>query len=245
MTQRLAGRVAVITGAASGIGAASVEVFRAEGARVLAVDVRSEGLRESDGVATLVVDIAEDEAPARIVAAAQDRFGGLDVLFNNAGVAVGVPAAEMSDADWDRVMAVNLRGVFRLSRAATPALVASGRGRILNTASVMAECTDFGLAAYAASKAGIAGLTRTLALELGPAGVTANYLLPGAIKTKMTEPVWQAHPDAAEVWRKKAAVKRLGLPEDIAHAAAFLASDDAAFITGHGLVVDGGMMLRA
>jgi 3-oxoacyl-[acyl-carrier protein] reductase len=111
-------------------------------------------------------------------------------------------------------------------------------------ASVMAEGTDYGLAAYCASKAGVAGLTRTLALELGKFNITANYLLPGAVRTGMTAPLWTARPDVADIWAKKSALRRLGEPMDLAKAALFLASDDGAFVTGHGLTVDGGLMLR-
>jgi 3-oxoacyl-[acyl-carrier protein] reductase len=108
----------------------------------------------------------------------------------------------------------------------------------------MAEGTDFGLSAYCASKAGVAGLTRTLALELGKFGITANYLEPGAVRTGMTSPLWDARPEVADVWAKKAALRRLGEPIDLARAVLFLASDDGGFVTGHGLVVDGGLMLR-
>jgi NAD(P)-dependent dehydrogenase (short-subunit alcohol dehydrogenase family) len=244
---RLAGRAAIVTGAASGIGRASAAAFVREGAQVLAVDLPERGLVDtagSFGAAALEIDLTESDAPERITAAAQERFGRLDILFNNAGVSNRTFAAEMSDAEWDRVVSVNLRAVFRLCRAAIPLLIQSPAGRILNTASVMAEGTDLGLAAYCASKAGVAGLTRTLALELGRHGVTANYILPGAIRTGMTEPLWQAQPAIAEIWAKKAALKRLGEPEDIAKAAVFLASDDAGFVTGQGLAVDGGITLR-
>ena len=241
---RLEGRRAIVTGAASGIGRASAELFAREGARVLAVDLPSAKLDLTNGgIVCLAMDITRDEAPETIVARAMAEFGGLDILFNNAGVSAAAPAAEMSDEAWDRVQAVNIRGTFRLTRAAIPALVASGRGRIINTASVMAEGTDYGLAAYCASKAGVVGLTRTLALELGRKGVTANAILPGAIVTGMTK---RSFDDAkiAEVWQKKAAVKRLGQPLDIAKAALFLASDDAAFVTGQAIAVDGGLTLR-
>jgi NAD(P)-dependent dehydrogenase (short-subunit alcohol dehydrogenase family) len=145
--------------------------------------------------------------------------------------------------EWDRVFSVNIRGVFLLCRAAIPELRTRGGGRIVNVASVMAERTDYGLAAYAASKAGVAGLTRTLALELGKFGITANYVLPGAIYTGMTRQNFdQEH--IRQVWEKKAALRRLGQPEDIARAILFLASDDSAFVTGHGLTVDGGLTLR-
>jgi 3-oxoacyl-[acyl-carrier protein] reductase len=150
----------------------------------------------------------------------------------------------MSLEDWDRILEVNLRSVFRLCQRAIPHLKKSGAGRIINVASVMAEGTDLGLSAYCASKAGVAGLTRTLALELGKFGITANYLLPGAIYTGMTRPLWDQRPDIAEIWAKKSPLRRLGQPIDLARGALFLASDDGGFVTGHGLNVDGGLMLR-
>jgi len=150
----------------------------------------------------------------------------------------------MKRSTWDRVLAVNLTAPFLICQAAIPHLKQSRAGRIINVASVMAEGTDLGLAAYCASKAGVAGLTRTLALELGKFGITANYLLPGAIRTGMTLPLWDARPDVAEIWAKKSPLRRLGEPLDLARGALFLASDDGAFVTGHGLNVDGGMLLR-
>jgi 3-oxoacyl-[acyl-carrier protein] reductase len=240
---RLAGKAAIITGAGSGIGAATANLFAAEGAQVLAVDLPGR-IAASAAFQTLEIDIGGADAPDQIVAAAVAAFGKLDILFNNAGVASSVLAADLTDEEWDRINNINLRAVFRLTRAAIPHLIKSPAGRVLNTASVMAEGTDYGLAAYCASKAGVGGLTRSLALELGKFGVTANYLLPGAIRTGMTTPLWDARPDVAEVWAKKSVLRRLGQPEDLARAALFLASDDASFITGQGLAVDGGMRLR-
>jgi NAD(P)-dependent dehydrogenase (short-subunit alcohol dehydrogenase family) len=240
---RLKGKRAIITGAGSGIGAASAALFVAEGAQVLAVDLPGKFVANLP-FPTHEADIAADGAAERIVAAAVEAFGGLDILFNNAGVSHSIFVQDLSDADWDRTIDVNLKAVFRLCRAAIPHLVKSPAGRILNTASVMAEGTDYGLAAYCASKAGVAGLTRTLALELGKHGVTANYLLPGAIRTGMTSALWDARPDVAEIWAKKSVLRRLGAPEDLAKAALFLVSDDAAFITGQGIAVDGGLTLR-
>ena len=141
-------------------------------------------------------------------------------------------------------MEVNYFGAVRTCRAFSPAMIRARRGWIVNVASVMAEGTDYGLSAYCASKAGVAGLTRTLALELGKFGITANYILPGAIYTGMTRGLWDARPDVADIWAKKSALKRLGQPIDIARAALFLASDEGGFVTGHGLNVDGGLMLR-
>jgi NAD(P)-dependent dehydrogenase (short-subunit alcohol dehydrogenase family) len=244
---RLAGRVAIVTGAASGIGRASAQLFADEGAQVLAVDRPGSDVAAAhakyDGIAGLERDITDDDAPAPIVAAAVDRFGQLDILFNNAGVSFNALADQQTDEQWDRTLQVNLTAQFRLARAAVPHLMDSQAPRIINTASVMARMTDYGLVAYCASKAGVAGMTRALAWDLGKYGIIANYIEPGAIQTGMTQRSF-SDDDIAAVWAKKAALRRLGQPIDIARAALFLASDDAAFVTGHGLTVDGGLTLR-
>lgn len=248
---RLAGKIAIVTGAASGIGEASARLFAEEGAQVLAVD-RPESAIDTvhagnKSIEAFAADITGDDAPKTIVAAVLGRFGALDILFNNAGVSGRAFVEEMTDEMWDRVNDVNVRGMFRLCREAIPALKLrakeKGRARIVNTASVMAFDTDYGLAAYCASKAGVGGLTRTLALELGKFNITANYVCPGAIYSGMTRTNFDK-PEIREVWEKKAALRRLGQPIDIARGALLLASDDADFITGHELVVDGGLTLR-
>lgn len=245
---RLENRVAIVTGAASGIGQASAQLFAAEGARVLAVDLPNKGLakaHEDHGtIACFEKSVSDEDAAETIVNEAIARFGQIDIVMNNAGIASSALAEEMKQSDWDRTIAVNLTAQFKLCQKAIPHLRKSSAGRIINVASVMAEGTDYGLAAYCASKAGVAGLTRTLALELGKFGITANYLEPGAIKTGMTSGLWDARPDIAEIWAKKSALRRLGQPIDLARGALFLASDDGGFVTGHGLVVDGGLMLR-
>ena len=248
---RLKGKIAIVTGAASGIGAASARLFVEEGAQVLAVDrPGSEIATAHVGNAAIVplgVDVTTDTAPREIVTAAMAQFGAVDILFNNAGVSGRAFVEEMTDEFWDRVNGVNLRAMFRLCREAIPELrkraLETGRARIVNTASVMAFDTDFGLAAYAASKAGVGGLTRTLALELGKFNITANYICPGAIYSGMTRTNFDK-PEIRAVWEKKAALRRLGQPLDIARGALMLASEDADFITGHELVVDGGLTLR-
>jgi len=245
---RLRERVAIVTGAASGIGAASAGLFAEEGARVLAVDLPGHKLAEAhagkSNIATLEKSVADTDAADTIISEAIRRFGRLDILMNNAGIGSNALAEAMTQTDWDRTLSVNLTAQFRLCQRAIPHLKESPAGRIINVASVMAEGTDYGLAAYCASKAGVAGLTRTLALELGKFAITANYLEPGAIATGMTKPLWDARPEVADIWAKKAALRRLGQPIDLARAALFLASDDGGFVTGHGLVVDGGLTLR-
>ena len=248
---RLVNKVAIITGAASGIGHATARLFADEGALVIAVDRPASAIATAHAGQSRIVALAHDvtaaDAPEAIVAAALREGGGLDILFNNAGVAANALAESTSDEQWDNTFAVNARAVFRLCRAAIPALreraVSTGRGRIINTASVMAERTDIGLAAYAASKHAVAGLSKTLALELGKYGITVNYLLPGAIHTGMTAASFEDEAVRA-IWAKKAALRRLGQPIDMARAVLLLASDEADFITGHGLVADGGLTLR-
>ncbi|MDP1737240.1 MAG: SDR family NAD(P)-dependent oxidoreductase [Caulobacter sp.] len=241
---RLEGRRAIVTGAASGIGRASAELFASEGARVLAVDRPDANLVfDHPSIETLGQDISEDGAPAAIVGRAVEAFGGLDIVYNNAGVSGSSPVGETTDEAFDRQIAVNLRAAFRLSREAVKHLVRSPAGRLIFTASIMAKHTDNGLVAYSASKAGVVGMMRTFALELGRQGVTSNAILPGAIATGMTAASF-AHDEVAAVWAKKSALKRLGQPIDIARAALFLASDDGGFVTGQALGVDGGLMLR-
>ncbi|HWA31364.1 MAG TPA: SDR family NAD(P)-dependent oxidoreductase, partial [Rhizomicrobium sp.] len=242
---RLKDRAAIVTGAASGIGKATAQLFADEGARVLAVDLPDKGLRaEHANIVTFDKSVGDPDSANAIVGEAVKRFGKLDILVNNAGVSSSTRIEAMTEEIWQREININLSAQMRLCQKALPYLKESPAGRIVNVASVMAEGTDYGLSAYCASKAGVAGLTRTLALELGKFGITANYLEPGAIRTGMTSGLWDARPDIAEIWAKKAALRRLGQPIDLARAALFLASDDGGFVTGHGLVVDGGLMLR-
>ena len=244
---RLEGRTAIVTGAASGIGRASAQLFASEGARVLAVDLPDTGLGNahdgSYGISGFETDITDADAPGLIVGAAVEAFGRLDILFNNAGVSRRALVGEQTEEEWNLTLSVNLTAQFRLATAAVPHLKDSPAGRIINTASVMARMTDYGLAAYSASKAGVAGMTRALALDLGKFGITANYIEPGAIRTGMTKAAFDDD-EIAAIWAKKAALRRLGEPADIARAALFLASDDADFVSGHGLTVDGGLTLR-
>ncbi len=240
--RRFEGVRCLVTGAADGIGKATARRLLDEGGRVLVCDRREAGLADLDGAERLVLDVTAEDAPARLMAAARTQLGGLDVLVNNAGIADGAPVRELSDALWRRVLGVNLDAVLRVSRAAIDLLEHSERGRIVNIGSVMSERGAPGMAAYAVSKHGVAGLSRVLALELGPLGITVNYVLPGAIVTGITRPAFEADPAFRDFWVGKAALGRLGQPEDIAAAITFLASADAGFITGHGLLVDGGAL---
>ena len=247
MGTRLAGKRAIVTGAASGIGLATAKLFLAEGASVLGVDLPGEKLEAAlagTSAAILGVSVTDNDAPQKIVTAALSHLGGIDILFNNAGVVHNCLLERMSDEEWDGVLDVNLRSIFRITRACVPHLKQSGAGRIINTASVMAEATGMGMAAYSASKAAVLGLTMNMAVELGKFSVTSNAILPGAIWTGMTSGMWEERPDIAEQWAKKTTLGRLGQPEDIARVALFLASEDGGYMTGQGLTVDGGLTAK-
>ena len=238
LDQRHSGRCALVTGAADGIGQATARRLLAEGARVLAVDRNPDGLSQFSD--SLVADVTQ--SPTELVAQVIERFGSLDYLINNAGVASGAPVESLTDELWAQVMGVNVDAVFRLTRAAIPYLKQSSRGRIVNIGSVRSQFADVGAAAYTASKHAVAGLTKTLAVELGEFGVTANYIQPGAIMTGITRQVFEQRAEFKDYWVKKSALKRLGTPDDVAGAIGFLLSEDASFISGHGLTVDGGAM---
>jgi NAD(P)-dependent dehydrogenase (short-subunit alcohol dehydrogenase family) len=231
MSGRLEGRRAIVTGAASGIGAATVVRFRTEGAIVMTVD-RAPGCN-------VTADLATQDGIDAVVAAAGDR---LDILVNNAGIVVAAPIEEVTDTMWTGTLAINLTAAFKLSQALAPLLAQSPAGRILNTGSTMSSVGDGDFAAYAASKHGILGLTKSLANALGSRGITVNCVQPGATVTGMTGPIFEATPEYGDFFRSRSPLGRLGRPEDIANAFAFLASDDASFITGQGILVDGGIL---
>lgn len=246
-TQRLAGKTAIVTGAASGIGEAIAIRFLAEGARVLGVDRRESAfdaqLRDREGFFAIAQDVTAPGAPDAIIAAANEKLGGVDILVNNAGVAKPGTLEETGDALWREIMDVNLDAMMRMTRAAIDLLAQSESGRIINLGSIMSDMAGPGLCAYGASKHAVAGLTKSLAVDLGARGVTANYLQPGAIVTALSAPFFE---DEAfrRYWEEKAPVGRLGEPADVAAAAVFLASDESAFISGVGLNVDGGAIVK-
>jgi NAD(P)-dependent dehydrogenase (short-subunit alcohol dehydrogenase family) len=232
----------LITGAADGIGLATAQAFLAEGARLLAVDMKHPERAELECSFELL-DITEGAAPDSLIEIAQRELGGLDILVNNAGICPVAMLQDTDDATWDRVLDVNLRAMFRLSRAALPQLRDSAAGRVINIASVSALFANEGMGAYTASKHGVAGLSKSLAAEWGRDGITVNYILPGAIVTGITRDLVKQDEAFRTFWESKSPLGRWGQPVDIARAALFLASRDADFITGHGLAVDGGAMI--
>jgi len=246
---RFDGRVAVVTGSARGIGAATAKRFAEEGASlaVLDLDQGAAAATAAELGATQAIGIKCDVADAASVDAAVsqvvDELGGLHILVNNAGVTRDNLLFKMSEDDWDMVMNVHLRGSFLMSRAAQKHMVAQKYGKIVNLSSVSA-LGNRGQANYSAAKMGLQGFTRTLALELGPFGVNVNAIAPGFIVTDMTDDTARRVGVEPEEYRKAAAalnpVRRVGYPEDIAAAAAFLCSDEASYITGQTLYVDGG-----
>lgn len=233
---RLTGRSALVTGAGSGIGLATAKRLTADGARVLTTD--------RTGDVDIIADVTKPGINAKLVAEAEGRFGGLDIVVACAGITGMETLDGAGDEFFDMMMAVNVTAVFRLMRDALPLLKRSPRGRIILIGSVMSSFGEAGMTAYSASKHAVLGMTKSVAAEVGAYRITVNCIQPGAINTPMTAPAFAAMPEFRQRWIDKAALGRLGEPEDIADVAAFLASDDARFMSGHGVFVDGGATQR-
>ncbi len=244
MQVALAGRHAVVTGAAQGIGRAIAQGLAASGARVLAVDRDAAGLEAVAGgaIATAALDVTD----AGAIAAALGGFGPVDILVHSAGGVcgqVGQPAEAVSAADWHAILGVNLTGAFLMAQAVIPAMKRAGAGRIVTISSGAGLGVSLtGIQAYAAAKAGEIGLTRQLAHELGPFGITVNSVAPGFVRSNpSSERQWQAYGEEGQRrLLERIALRRTGAPEDIANAVLFLVSEHAAWITGQTLSVDGG-----
>ena len=246
---RLTDRVAIVTGAARGIGRGIATEFVNEGASVLVADVDEHGghetvkeLEAAGGTAAFQpCDVADEDDVRRLVEAATARFGRLDVLVNNAAVGVYQPVHEAATEDFDRALAVNLRGPFLCTKHAAQAMRG---GAIVNIASVHSVQNVGGTAPYAASKGGVASLTRASAIDLAPLGIRVNAICPGWIDTPLIQGIFAADDDPVGMRRtveRRQLLKRLGTPADVGRAAVFLASDDAAYVTGSLLFVDAGM----
>jgi NAD(P)-dependent dehydrogenase (short-subunit alcohol dehydrogenase family) len=234
LVRRLEGKVALVTGGRSGLGEACVTRFADEGATVVTLDVTSG--------ADHVVDVRDEQAVAGAIAKIVERHGRLDVVVNSAGVGGGGPVHLVDAKEWDRVLGVNLTGTFLVCKHALPVMQAQGSGSIVNLASVEGLEGTEGGSAYNASKGGVVLLTKNMAIDYGRAGVRVNCICPGFIETPMFNEV-MGSPGMAryrDAYRDAHKLGRFGRPEEIAAAALFLASDDASFVTGHALVVDGG-----
>jgi NAD(P)-dependent dehydrogenase (short-subunit alcohol dehydrogenase family) len=253
MSDRLLGKVCLITGAGSGIGRASALLFAREGGQVVVADVDRTGadetatqIRAAGGAATVVIaDVADPAAAERLASETLKAEGRIDVLFNNAGISGVGTAHETSVELWDRVMAVNVRGVFLVSKFVVPSMMGAKRGSIINMSSTIAEIGLAQRASYAASKGAILALTRAMQVDYAPFGIRVNALLPGTIHTPFVEKyLRESYPnreDGLNAIRKRQLTAELGRPEDVASAALFLASDESSFVMGSGLFVDGGV----
>jgi 3-oxoacyl-[acyl-carrier protein] reductase len=241
---RLQNKTAIITGGARGIGRAAAEIFCREGAAVVIWDMLDEGedtvqtLRDAGHRAVFMrVSVTDVPSVEAAVQAVLEQFGQIDILVNNAGITRDRTLLKMSHLEWQQVIDVNLTGVFNCTKAVVPYMVERGYGRIICTSSVVGVHGNFGQTNYAATKAGVVAMCRTWAKELGPKGITANAVAPGFIRTDMTDAMPE---EARQATIQTIPVKRMGEPADIAHAYLYLASDEASFVNGQVLGVNGG-----
>ena len=237
----LDGRVAIVTGASGGIGAAIVARYTKAGARVAALDLVRNLPAAPGGGMVMECDVTDDAAVARAVAAVMERFGRIDILVNNAAgpVLVG-KVTEITAATWRQTLEINLTGAFLMCQSAIPHMAAGGGGVIVNVASQLGTVTTKGRAPYSASKAGLISFTRTLAVDHAEDGIRAVSLSPGAVMTSRLTTVMNGEAGVEEALGPKHALGRVGRPEEIAEAALFIASDGASFMTGSDMLVDGG-----
>ena len=257
MAGRLAGKVAIITGAGSGTGLASAKLFAAEGAKVMCADINEKAAQDAAtaiGKAAIAskVDVAIPADQERMVAETLKAFGKLDVIYANAGIGDAGNAMDMSVEQWNRMIAINLTGVWLSNKYALPHMIANGGGSIVNQASLAALVGVPSIPHYAAAKAGVVGLTRQIAVEFGPKKIRANAICPGTIYTPLVANVWAGRgvgygslPGASLEDQKKQAgmanpIQRMGEVDDCANLALFLASDESGWITGTAVPLDGG-----
>lgn len=245
---RLEGKVAIITGAARGIGKATARLFAREGARVVVTDIdeatgqaTAEEIRGEGGDAIFVpVDVTDPDSVQRMVEKTLQTYGRIDILVNNAGVLRDRTLLKMTHEEFDFVIQVNLKGVFNCTKAVAPVMVEQGGGVILNASSVVGIYGNFGQTNYVASKAGVIGMTKVWARELGPKGIRVNAVAPGFIRTEMTAGLPEK---VVQMVIERTPLRTWGEPEDIAYAYLYLASDEARFVNGAVLNVDGGVVV--
>lgn len=246
MEERFAGKVALVTGGVSGIGAAVTRRFLSEGATVVAIDVseeRVDAFREHDAHASLDarrIDVTDSRAITALVNDVVDYYGRLDVVIANAGVVGAGRLGDITDEEWARVLNVDLNGVFHVVRASLPQLMES-RGSIVVTASISGLRGDYAMAAYDTAKGAVTNLTRSVAVDYGQSGVRTNAVAPGIIATPMSVPILETQQEIWELYKERVPSGRVGSPEDVAAAILFLASEDAAYVNGVILPVDGGL----
>ena len=241
----LKGRNALVTGSTRGIGRAIAETLAKCGARVAVVGRDLQKAKEAaaavgNGAQGFACDVTDTAAVAKLVADVEAAFGSIDILVNNAGITRDNLVMRLKDEDWDAVMNANLRGAFAAIRAASRGMIKRRSGRIINVSSIIGIIGNKGQANYAASKAGLIALTKSVAKELGSRNILVNAVAPGFIETEMTASMT---PEARDALGKQIALERLGAPQDVAATVAFLASDLASYIPGQVLVVDGGMVM--
>jgi NAD(P)-dependent dehydrogenase (short-subunit alcohol dehydrogenase family) len=255
MAENLDGKTALVTGAGSGIGRAASLAYATSGARVVVTDVNIEGgeetvqmIKESGGEAILVhADVSRPTDTEAMVNQAVKAFGSLDYAFNNAGIGGGRDrhlTADYLEEDWDRVMAINLKGVWLCMKAEIPQMLKQGKGAIVNTASIAGLVGLSGTVAYVAAKHGVAGLTKAAAMEYAKSGIRVNAVCPGYIETPLIEGVFDQVEGYKETLESRHPLGRLGQPDEIASAVLWLSSDAASFVTGHNMTVDGGYVAQ-
>jgi NAD(P)-dependent dehydrogenase (short-subunit alcohol dehydrogenase family) len=248
---KLKDKVAVVTGAGLGIGKGVAQVFAREGAKVVVINRSTKNgeetvfeIKAEGGEAIFAkCDVADEKQVKAAIAQTIDSYGRLDILVNNAGIGIYKSVLDTTSEEWDKCLAVNLKGVFLCSKYSIPHMQKIGKGAIINMSSVHAHATANGVAPYCASKGGITALTRNMAIDYGPT-IRVNSIAPGWVWTPLIENLFEEYPDPQEMVKKvseRQVMKRMGTPEDIGQAAAFLASDEASFITGTELFVDGGL----